>query len=403
MAAYDYINLTGVIVPDATDQLEEVQQEYKDAFGDQSLVVTPDTPQGVLITAESLSRIGIARNNALLANQINPNFSGGIFLDAIWALTGGSRLSNTHTTVNVVMTGVPNTLITSNVRIKGSNNFLFRISAPINLSAAGTATIDFIAVDPGPIPALANSLTQIDVGVLGLETVNNPGQGILGTLEESDDDSRKRRRNTLALQGSATLLSVTSGLYDTENVISLSSLENVENTVEVIENVTMNAHSLYVCVDGGTDSDVANTIFNKKSGGCNYTNGASSLPVDFDIQGPSGVIYTVKFDRPDELQVLIRVTVRSNGFAVNPTAAVKQAVLDYAYGRLPGQNGLVVGASVSVFEIAGAIKIQIPQIDVVLVESTLASVIDYDTAEIPIEVFEKAVILNESSVTVIVL
>jgi len=403
MPAYDYLLLNGVIVPDTSEILQEVQQEYKDSFNDQNLAVTPDTPQGVLITAETFSRSGQVRNNAAIANQINPNQAGGVFLDAIWALTGGARIPSTSTVVSVNLTGQPNALIPQSVILQSTNGDYFQIAGAVNLDSTGNATAIFISTVPGPIAATVGSINSIYVGVLGLETVINTTAGVIGSLTESDDASRKRRRNTLALQGSGSLLSITSGLYNTPNVLSLSALENTTSSITVIELVTMQPHSLYYCVDGGTDLDVANSIFKKKSGGCGYTNGASTNPITVNIEGPNDVLYPVSFDRPDILQVLVRVTARNNGIAIDISAAIKKAVLDWASGLVVDNLGLTVGTNVSSFDIAGAIKIENPGIDVTLVETTLASLINYSSLEIPISVWQKAVIQNESSVVVILI
>ena len=83
---YEYINPTGLIVPETSTLLLEVQNSFKDVFGS-DLVVTPDTPQGVLITLLTLVRAAVVNNNAALANQINPNKAGGVFLDAILGLS----------------------------------------------------------------------------------------------------------------------------------------------------------------------------------------------------------------------------------------------------------------------------------------------------------------------------
>ena len=45
---YEYITGQGVIVPDTSEVLAEVQEEFKTIFG-QDLDVTPTTPQGRLI------------------------------------------------------------------------------------------------------------------------------------------------------------------------------------------------------------------------------------------------------------------------------------------------------------------------------------------------------------------
>ena len=81
---YNYINQTGVIMTDATVIMAEVIEEYQSTFGS-DLNVDPSTPQGMLIVIETLSRIAVANNNAAIANQINPNISGGVFLDALLA------------------------------------------------------------------------------------------------------------------------------------------------------------------------------------------------------------------------------------------------------------------------------------------------------------------------------
>src|ERR1700722_6581036 len=110
-APYEYLNPTGVVVPDTSGLLTDVQSEYQAVFGT-DLIVTPDTPQGVLITAETLARTEVVNNNAALANQINPNIAGGVFLDAILALTGMQRTVATPTVVpNVSLTGVAGTVI----------------------------------------------------------------------------------------------------------------------------------------------------------------------------------------------------------------------------------------------------------------------------------------------------
>src|ERR1700753_1714778 len=109
--SYQYILPTGTVVPDTSGLLSDVQSEYRAVFG-ADLIVTPDTPQGVLIAAEALARTEVVNNNAALANQINPNIAGGVFLDAIGFLTGIQRTAATSTVVpNVTLSGVPGTVI----------------------------------------------------------------------------------------------------------------------------------------------------------------------------------------------------------------------------------------------------------------------------------------------------
>src|SRR3982751_47655 len=98
MADYQYLTSTGTVVPDTSQLLSELQTEFRQIFG-QDLVVSADTPQGVLITALALARAAVVTNNAALANMLNPNLAIGVYLDAIMALTGMERTVATRTLV----------------------------------------------------------------------------------------------------------------------------------------------------------------------------------------------------------------------------------------------------------------------------------------------------------------
>lgn len=372
---YQYLKSTGVIVPDTSELLAEVQGEYKNALG-ADLVVTPDTPQGVLITAETLARTAAVNNNAALANQINPNIAGGVFLDAILALTGMQRTAATKTLVpGVALTGVPGTVISEGVIAATGTGDKFASVSTVTLDAGGNATVDFQAQDTGPIPCNASALTTIVTSVLGWETVTNPSAGVLGTATQSDQAARALRQNTLAFQSVSLAEAITSALYATEGVTSLAFRENVADTTQVIDGISMAPHSVYACVKGGTDTDVAAALLENKSSGCAW-NGNTTVNI---TEPASGQNYAVQFSRPAEIGILVKVTT-TNGNSDNIT----KAILDYAAGLLDGLAGFVVGADVSPFEIAGAITREFPQYYISKVELSLTSPVAYSTNAIPI-------------------
>lgn len=398
--SYEYINSSGVIVPDTADLLSDVQQEFKDAFG-QDLIVTPDTPQGVLITALTIVRDAVVRNNAALANQINPIIAGGIFLDAILALTAYSRFAQTYSYAIVDMAGIAGAVIPAGVTGKNTNGDIFASNLPVTLNSLGQGSVTFTSIVAGPIVATAGTITTIVSGAIGLETITNPADAILGTATESDVDAKVRRKVTLALQGTSLPEAIISGLNKTTGVNSLSFRENVSNVTQIIDGVTMVAHSIYVCVDGGANTDVANTLNNKKGGGCSYNNGPGinvSVPVTnaFSLQ-----VIDVLFDRPNLIPILVKVTVGINQAIEDPTTAVINALIAYANNMIVGETGLVVGQSVSCFELAGAINRQAPELYVQNLQTSLIFPVDFTNNPIPIEVFQKATI-SPSDITVII-
>lgn len=398
MADYDYVQSTGVILPDTSTLQADVEGEYRAALG-QDLIVDPSTPQGAMITAEVIARSGVLGNNAALANQINPNLAGGVFLDAIWALTGGQRIAATRTVVSgALLGGLPNLLIPAGSQASLADGTLFESVSDVTLDGMGNGAVDFQAVDVGPIAVNIGALNEIATGILGWDTVTNPVAGVLGRDQESDYAARQRRKLTLSAQNVALAEAIVSGLYnDTPNVRSLAFRENVNDFPITIEGVTLVPHSIYVCVDGGTDAAVATTLLENKSGGCAW-NGSTSVPT---VEPASGQVYDVRFDRPTVIEIAVRITIRNPSGVLDPVTSVKKSTMDYANGLLDGEAGLVVGGDVSPFEIGGAVSRELPSLYVQKAEVALVPGLVWSTDEIPVTISQKARLL-EGNIQVIV-
>lgn len=378
---YEYLTESGVIVPDTADTRNEVVSEWRNALG-QDLITDDETPQGLLINAETIARQEVARNNANIANQINPDLAEGVFLDAIWALTGGGRYKATHTIVkNVELRGVPTTSVPEGTILQSGSNQFESISQT-TLNASGKAVVNFQSLALGAIPCPVNTLTQIITPVLGLETTNNPLSGVLGKEEETDQAARLRRRNTLALQGRALPEAIISDLYSLDGVRSLAFRENVSNETAIIDGIEMKPHSIWVCVDGGSDSDIAKSLLNTKSLGAGY-NGDVNISV---VETVSGQTYEVLFDRPEPVLIYIRVIIKKNNTAIDANLAIRSSIIRYVSGEQEGEQGFVVGNSVSPFELASAVNREHPTLYVKKVEVSTDNVVySSDTLSIALD------------------
>ncbi|UAW63500.1 baseplate J/gp47 family protein [Mycoavidus sp. HKI] len=395
---YDYLTRTGVIVPDTSTVLETIQNEWRSVFGN-DLSVEAETPQGVLMTADTLGRNAVIRNNAALANQINPNQAGGVFLDAICALTGLERAKKTHSTIaNVNVTGVPHTLIRKGARARTQAGDLFKTIRETRLSQDGTGKVDFSSVEYGPIAASAGTLVHIVDNVLGWETVYNRENASLGQTEQSDESLRMQRKRTLALQGIALSEAITSSLSVIEGVRSLQFRENVDSTAQRIDGLLLKPHSIWVCIDGGTDTDIAQALLKHKSAGAGW-NGAVALQA---INAASGQAYSVLFDRPTPRYFLVCVTVHTDASITDPQNAVRQAITTYSENQLENDKGFRLGTSVSPFELAAAVNRGVPGIYVQKLEVSNLEPVEYVTTEIALNIWEKAFI-TPSAIQVVVL
>ena len=395
MANFNYITDQGVIVPDTSEIRDDIVADWRDQFG-QDLVVTPETPQGIFITQDTEIRDGVVRNNAELANQINPDLSGGIWLDAIWALTNGKRRSATFSTLTgVQLGGQPSTLIPAgSVAVVEATGARFLTTTAVVIGSSGVVTVSMRAENTGPITAPIGSLNQVASSVLGWETVNNPSSAVVGRLVESDIASRQRRRQTLALQSIAAPESIISRLYNINGVRSLSFRENITDTTQEIDGIKLRYHSVWVCVEGGTDAEISKALLETKTLGAGWT-GSLVVPT---IEPISGQTYNVQFDRPIEKVLFLRITIRPT--VLDAQTIVPQAILTYMDGELEGETGLVVGADVSPFELAGAINQVEPRIFVSKVEISKDGIV-WNQSTFPIALNEIARIA-ESSIAVVV-
>lgn len=357
MADYEYVVETGVIVPDTSATQDQVISEWRQAFG-ADLIVTPNTPQGLMIAAQTLARDNQLRNNAAVANQINPDLSGGIFLDALLALYGSERQGATRSyLLGVELHGAPGTVIPEGSQARvGTSGALFATTSAIVLAADGSGVAGFQALEAGPIAVSPGALDTIVTGVLGWDTVTNPTAAIPGTVEESDAAARRRRRIELGKQGTALPSAIQGTVYAVPGVRSVQFLENVAATTQTVEGISLVAHSIWVCVAGGADSDVAFAILSKKSLGANY-NGTTTVNVTEPV---TGQVYAVKFQRPDPVAIYAAFTVEQGTYVGDPTEVIKASVLAYANGEVDGEEGFQIAADVTAFELAGAVARNAP-------------------------------------------
>ena len=402
---YQYNTATGIVVPDTSKVKEQVEQEFKTALGE-DLDTTESTPQGRLIEAETVARKRTIENMALLANMFNPQQAYGIFLDSIASLFGIERVGATRTRVLCQLTGTANTVIPANSQAKDNNGNIYYCETSITLDSEGNGEGYFVCMVKGAIDCPVNSLTQIVTAVIGWDSINNDSSGVIGKNGESDLDLRNRI-NISQYRGRALVQSVRSALYRIETLKSCYVKDNPNNTSQTIVNPRTSAqlvlppHSLYVCVLGGSDDDVAKAIFDTKSIGCAYAS-SNNETIVIDIDNAVEEEYPIYFDRATAVSIEVKITVdvsQLGGTSTQNEEAIKEAIKAYANGEIESVDGLKIGTTVSPFEIASAVSIQIPQlfikeVKICVEEGTLA------VSNIPIGINEYAII-EDNNITVV--
>lgn len=393
MADYQYRIDTGVIVPDMSQTLSEVAAEFRAVFG-QSLSVDPSTPQGMLITRIAEMRDSVARNNCDVANQINPNVAGGVFLDALIGLHFGQRRAASRSTVTATVTGTNGTIIPKGSVAKTTLGARFEAMYAVTIS--GSTSVQMQAIETGPVGADAGTLTKIETAISGWSTVTNPLAATLGGDVESDAQLRSRRLDMLGTQSTSTIAAIRSRLSaQVGGLISHAVVDNPTLSAKTIKGVSIAAKSIAVFTAGGASADIARAIYNTTPAGV-PTVGATTVNVADTVV--SGYSTPIKYTDAATVPVLVKVTVDTS--ALDLQTIIPGLVVDYANGEGATPRNFVIGGDVLPFEIASYINSREPSINIRNVEITKASPVSWSNSPITIDLNQIPTI-QLSSVTVV--
>lgn len=329
-----YVNKT------AEQIIQEVQQVFVKVFGNPSL-----SPSGIIgQLVEQLAQIGINVENtrALLQSNIyDPAFASGKYLDGLCAFHQITRLPATQSQVFCKVTGNPGTFIPrgSVILNTAGNKFISDNQGTIN--QGGFTGILFISEESGPIPCTANTVNRILTKINGWDSVNNLNDGTLGSNVETDTALRKRRQLSLFLNASGTLKSIISALENNQNVKDYNIRENNSNDNIIIDGITILPKSIYLCIDVNTQyySEVAQILYEKKSGGCGMV---GNVTQNYNDPLYPWETFTAKFDVPIAVQTYISITVINNNFTAETIPNIKQAIYNNFYG-LDGSEPVQMG------------------------------------------------------------
>ena len=291
---YTELIAQGLITPamSASDILAVVESDLKAVFG-ADMDLTPETPQGRFAELLTLERFGVLGICAANANQMNPAYSTGLFLDAMAAIFGVTRIGVTSTRVLAALTGTAGTVIPAGSRAKTAAGDIFYAENDITIAVDGAGSGYFLSVEKGAIPCDSGTLTSIVSAVFGWDTIVGSGSLTIGLIQESDG-SLWTRIQASRYTGRGLLEDIKSNLQSVTNIVSSFAFDNGTSTPDTttISGVTIDPHSIIVVVDGGTDADVAQSIYEKKSGGCAYTaiKGAGTVTISTGNPASGGTV-----------------------------------------------------------------------------------------------------------------
>ncbi|MEQ5290661.1 baseplate J/gp47 family protein [Escherichia coli] len=343
------ITENGLSVPDIADVLAGRLTDMSTALGggaSQSL----SSPQGQI--AQSDTEIIAQEYDKLLClfNQINPDFSTGRFQDGIGRIYFMERIAAQGTVVTATCIGQVGTTIPAGSTAIDTNGYIYRSIDIATIPASGSIDVQFVNNTTGPIPCAAGALNQIYRAVSGWDAITNASPGVVGVDVESRIAFETRRRQSVARNSRNQDASTLAALLATDGVLDAYVWSN--RTAETVNKGTTNfpilAHSVYICVYGGADTDVAESIFNTYNPGANMNGDTTFTVYDNVNYMPPYPSYVMQWQKASPTRVYFKVNIDSS---LNPpsdvTKQVKEMIVTVFNGWYEGIGKARIGSTIN--------------------------------------------------------
>lgn len=324
---------TGLTVESAAEVQTAIEGDWISAFNGNGLPpldVDPETPAGQLIA--SITALVHAKDTEILylANQFNPLTSEGRWQDALGKIYFLSRKMAEPTVVECACMGMYNTVIPAGSIVQSDDGYQLRSLDAATIPASGTINIEFETIETGPISIPAGSVNTIVTTIPGWDTVSNASAGVLGRDVETRTEFETRRYNSVATNAHGSVSAIQGTIAGIDGVLDCKVLENSTDNSMTILGVSVDPHSICVCVYGGDGTDIAEAIYRKKDAGCGTTGSTTVTYTDHDFNDS---VYSYSILRPIVVDVKMVVTIKNTGsLPASISDDIKSALIEDFYG-----------------------------------------------------------------------
>lgn len=388
---------TGISLPSEADILSGVVTGLNAAFGNNLTFYNsagaflPSRPQSQIATTQTAIINDSMGFLAFLASSFDPAVASGRIQDGIAAINFLTRKSATATSVTCTVTGAAGTILAAGVKAQDTSGNTYENAGSVTIGADGTATATFNCTVTGPVSCPAGTLTKVYQVVPGWDTITNPTDGITGTDTESRSDLEARRQQSVMSKGSGALGAIKAQVLAAPDVIDAYVSDNPLATANTIGGVSVPAHGILVAVSGGSDADIAKSIWQKRAGGTPMA-GNVTVAVEDTENGYSTPYPTtdITFQRAITTPVYVKYTLTSSDdIPENALTTLQTAALAAFNGtgsaltNLEKINSTVYGTSFVADAVALGTWVKIVNVQVSLGGTTFSDTVSLDATKIP--------------------
>lgn len=324
-----YIDEAGIHIPTYKDILEYYIANARDIFGG-DIYLEPDSQDYQMISI--IARAGEASLQAAVDsyNSRNPDDATGNTLDGLVTINGIERKPAGYSTVDLVLTGIPYTLIRGGV-VESISGSRWSLPQEVVLDSTGKATVTATAQEVGGLVALSGEITKIVTPTYGWSTVNNPNAASIGQSIETDSTLKARRKESVAIPSITPIESLTAGILNIEGV---TNQRVYENDTKVTNELGIPGNAIAAVVEGGSTEEIAQVIARRKNMGV-----LSYGDVIIKVTNAYNTTLDIGFFRPEYTPLYITPNIKAlDGYTNQVGEQIKQALINYINTLTIGEN-----------------------------------------------------------------
>ncbi|QBL97926.1 hypothetical protein EauM23_00033 [Exiguobacterium phage vB_EauM-23] len=303
--------------------LEDMEIKARELFG-ADINTSPRAFMGLLLRlfAWFLSLAWVLLERVYYSGYVST--ATGLQLDRLAKLVGIRRRNASPANGLVTIEGPEDKVIPIGTEVTGEaeGSPIYQTTEDAVIGSGGSVTIPVEALESGTAFNVgANVLMQLVEPDTDIMTINNPNAIANGQDREEDYEFRSRILDAVAGGGTS---NIRNDLLAVDGVRAATLFENDQN--EEVDG--MPPHSIRAVVLDGDDEAIGSALLAAKPGGI-QTVGDASVTVK-DMSGRDKV---VKFDRAEEVDVYIRLSItRNDAFPFDGVDRVKTSLVQYIGG-----------------------------------------------------------------------
>ena len=387
-----YVDATGIHAPTFTDIQAFLIGQFQAIYGS-DIVVSNDSQDGQMIGVFALAVSDCNAACIAVYNSFSPSTAQGVGLSSNVKLNGISRRVPTHSQADLLLVGQTGKIITNGI-VKDTPGNNWALPPSVTFPPTGEITVTATCQTPGAVTAPPGDISRIATVTQGWQTAVNPIAATPGAPVELDPELRERQSKSTALPAQTVLDGILGAVLQLPGVVAGKSYENDTDTdytvtVPPVGVDPLPPHSIALVIQGGDSVQVCQTILLKKTPGCfTYGNTRETVP---DIYGlPHDIGYFI----PTQVPIGVAISLKAKtGYSTLVAEAIQNTMAAFIKALGSGEDVIFskLWLPANLCDATGA-----PSPGATntydITQMTIGTPVGgaYDTANIPITIYQRA-------------